>query len=332
MVVCIELVLFKFIPDLGTAVIQRSTSTLADFGEYERTYLRPGSVHHARFLGNYSLYYVARGLARLGSSADPRLHPLRLAAGLLTPLWACVGLLPFLWREPRFAWRAFVIPYAIAVVMGMYVFYPADMPSLACLSLGLFCLLEERLVMALVLTMLVGLFRETAFHMVLLAGLWAVCARSPAPRARTLWVAAFAAAFVAEYLLVRVWFPGPISSAGSLILNPRELFLGAGIWSLTTICSLTLAALFPLLCWIRLARNPGDSAALPDWRSRFFALNCLAFPFWVVFYRAMSGNISEFRILWPAILPCIFGIAYGCGESRPGAVFGRSGSARRCES
>jgi hypothetical protein len=25
----------------------------------------------------------------------------------------------------------------------------------------------------------------------------------------------------------------------------------------------------------------------------------------------MSGNITEFRLLFPALLPCIYGIAYG---------------------
>src|SRR5579871_2423537 len=87
----IELVLFKFLPDLATAVIQQRPSSLADFSQFEREYMVPGSVHHARFLGNYILYYVAELIATVDHSADVRLHPLRVAAGLLTPLYAFVG-------------------------------------------------------------------------------------------------------------------------------------------------------------------------------------------------------------------------------------------------
>src|ERR1700755_3198562 len=83
----IELVLFKFLPDIGTAVIQHEVSGLTDFVTFEQAYLIPGSVHHARFLGNYILYDIARLLSTVYHSVDPRLHPLRVAAGLLTPLY-----------------------------------------------------------------------------------------------------------------------------------------------------------------------------------------------------------------------------------------------------
>jgi hypothetical protein len=86
--VCIELVFFKFLPDIATAVIQGGTSNLSVFTIFEQTYLRPGSVHHARFLGNDILYYLARHVAAIGISQDIRLYPLRIAAGILTPLSA----------------------------------------------------------------------------------------------------------------------------------------------------------------------------------------------------------------------------------------------------
>ena len=53
-----------------------------------------------------------------------------------------------------------------------------------------------------------------------------------------------------------------------------------------------------------------------DWRRPFFRLNCLAFPGWLIFYRMMAGNLSEFRMLFPVLIPCIYGIAMGARETR----------------
>jgi hypothetical protein len=302
---CIELILFKFLPDISTGVVQNSTSSLADFAVFEQTYLRPGSVHHARFLGNNILYFLAKWIATFVSSNDIRLHPLRIAAGLLTPLYAFIGALPVLAGSALYNWRAFFIPYAIAVMMGLYVFYPGDLPALAFLSVGLFFVLQERLGRALGIMLVVGLFRETSLHLLWFVAAWAMCAPSPSIMRKASWIVAFAAAFAVEYWAVRIYFPGPISSTGGLIYDPRELFLGKGMLSLTTLCSLLLAALFPLLCWAKIRVLPSSS-----WEIRFFTLNCAIFPLWIVFYRMLSGNISEFRMLLPAILPCIYGISY----------------------
>jgi hypothetical protein len=303
----IELVLFKFLPDVSTAVIQQSRSTLADFGEFEREYLVPGSVHHARFLGNYLLYDLARWLSRFFHSSDIRLHPLRVATGLLTPLYAYVGAAFALMDRRQFDWRYFIVPYGLAVVIGLYVFYPADMPALACLSIALYFLLTRKRALALLFMLVTGLFRETSFHMVALVLLWAWCDTSVGLRERFLWIAAFALAFVAEYVTIRHFFPGPVSSAaGGIILDPRVVLLDRGMLSLTTICSLGLAALFPLQCLVELRRV----AAGGDWQRRFFVLNCYAFPAWVLFYRMMNGNLAEFRMLYPAILPCMYGMAH----------------------
>jgi len=152
-----------------------------------------------------------------------------------------------------------------------------------------------------------GLFRETSLHLVWFVALWAGCDHSRPARERMLWVVAFALAFAVEYLLVRHFFPGPLSSAGGIgiILDPRELFFSSGFLSLTAICSIGLAVLFPLGCLVLLR----DSSR-PDWRRRFFELNCYAFPGWLVFYRMMNGNLSEFRMLFPVLIPCIYGAAY----------------------
>jgi hypothetical protein len=306
----IELVLFKFLPDLSTALIQHSSSALSDFGEFKREYLIPDSVHYARFLGNFILYDLARLLGAAYNSADPRLHPLRVAAGILTPLYAFLGAYFPLTDRTLLAWRYYIAPYALIVLVGLYVFYPADMPSLAFLSMSLFFLLKQRLWPALLLMLITGLFRESSFHIVWFVALWAWCDRSRGLRDRLVWLAVFAAAFVLEYVAVRRVFPGPLSSAGGVILDPTALFLGRGLVSLTTICSLGLAVLFPLAC---LQRIPDIATA--DWRRGFFKLNCYAFPGWVVFYRMMSGNLSEFRMLFPVLMPCIYGIAYAAAQS-----------------
>jgi hypothetical protein len=303
--ISIELVFFKFIPDIGTAFIQSDTSTLTDFAAFERVYLAPGSVHHARFMGNYLLYYFAKFLGIAIHSTDIRLHPLRIAAAIVTPLYAYMGAIPVWKADESLGWRAFLAPYAFAVIISLYIFNPCDMPSLAFLGIGLYFLLQERLAMALAFMLIVGLFRETSFHLVWFVAVWMLCARSLPLFRRLAWLALFAAAFAVEYLLIRRYFPGPLSSTGGITLDPRILFFDKGMVSLTTLCSLTLAALFPVVCWARLS-----TLARTDWRRLFFAANCLAFPLWIIFYRMLNGNMSEFRMLLPVILPCFYGIAY----------------------
>ena len=310
--IALELVLFKFLPDISTAAIQHGTSRLTDFAAFERAYLTPGSVHHARFLGNYTLYYLAEALGHVAHSADPRLHPLRLAAAILTPVYAYLGAHLVLAKRGPLDWREFFVPYAFAVLIGQYVFYPGDMPALACLSAALYLLLSERLLPALLLMLLTGLFRESAFHMVWLVAAWALCDRSVPMIRRLAWSGTFALSFLLEYDLIRHIFMAPVSAAGTIIVDPRVLFLDKGMLSLTTICSLALAALFPLGCALRVRSLPRD-----DWHRAFFLLNCWVFPGWIVFYRMMSGNIAEFRMLLPVVLPCIYGIAYA---RRPTAV------------
>jgi hypothetical protein len=305
----IELVLFKFLPDVSTAAIQHGQSALGDFAQFDREYLVPGSVHHARFLGNYILYYLAQLLSYVDHSGDLRLHPLRVAAGILTPCYAYIGAHCALADRQGLQWRYFFVTYALAVVMGLYVFYPADMPSLAFLSVALYFLLRERLPAALLFTLVTGLFRETSFHMVWFVALWAWCDGSRSPGERVGWLAAFCLAFVLEYVAVRHFFPGPVSSAGGIIIDPRVLFPDRSLLSLTMICSVGLATLYPLACLLKL--RGADTGGQADWRLRFLVINAYAFPAWLVFYRMMAGNLSEFRMLFPALLPCMYGIAYG---------------------
>jgi hypothetical protein len=305
----IELVIFKFVPDIGTATVQQLPSALTDFEVFRHDYLRPNSVHYARFLGNHILYFLATALDGVYHTTDVRLHPLRLAAGILTPLYAYLGAIPVLAGTAVFSWRYFLALYSFAVLIGLYVFYPGDMSSLAFFSLSLYFLLRERPALAILFMLITGLFRETSFHLVVFAAIWAISTPSRSATSKAMWVGAFAAAFALEYALVRHFFPGPIASAGGIIFDPRQIFLDRGFLSLTTVCSLGLAILFPVAAWVRLRPLPGG-----DWHKQFFVLNCYCFPLWIVFYRMMNGNLSEFRMLLPALLPCIYGIAYAAQQ------------------
>jgi hypothetical protein len=305
----IELVLFKFLPDISTAAVQGVPSKLTDFEVFRRYYLTPDSVHYARFLGNHILYRLATALDGVCHTGDMRLHPLRVAAGILTPLYVYLGAHPVLRDRGEFSWRYFFAAYSFAVLIGLYVFYPGDLPSLAFLSISLFFLLRERLALALVFMLITGLFRETSLHAVFFVAIWAMFSPSRSPTGKATWLGMFAGAFLVEYVLVRHFFPGPVASAGGVIFDPRTIFFDPGFLSLTTLCSLGLAALFPIVCLLRLRLLADD-----DWRRKFFALNCYSFPLWVVFYRMMSGNLSEFRILLPVLLPCIYGISYAARQ------------------
>jgi hypothetical protein len=75
----IELVLFKFCADISIAVVQHSTPV---FDAFRESFMTPPSVFTARFAGNY----LMRGSCDPMHSADVRLHPLRIAAGILTPI------------------------------------------------------------------------------------------------------------------------------------------------------------------------------------------------------------------------------------------------------
>jgi hypothetical protein len=199
----IELVLFKFLPDISTGVIQGIPSDLTDFALFKRDYLQLGTLSYTRFLGNRIFWQVAQFSAGFVHSQDLRLHPLRIAAAVLTPLYACVGAYPVLQRGTGLNWRHFMAAYAAMVVISLYVFYPYDMPALALISVTLYFLLKGNLGLTLVFMLLTGLFRETSFHVVTWVGLWMIIDRTRPLRERALWFAAFAAAFVLEYQALR---------------------------------------------------------------------------------------------------------------------------------
>lgn len=301
----IELVFFKFLPDLSTALIQGYPSNLTDFSLFERDYIVRGSLFSTRFLGNHIFWQLAHFVGRFVHSQDVRLHPLRITAGILTPLYAWAGAVPVLRRASGLNWRCFMAAYAATVVISLYLFYPYDMPAFAGLSVAMYFLLRERLGWALAFMLLTGLTRESAFHVVTWVALWMLCSRSLPLGRRLAWVGAFAVTFVLEYLAVRHFFPGPMTSVGGVVLDPTAIFLGKQVLSLTNTCSVGLELVFAAACLNRL-RN----ADRTDWRYRFFVVNCYALPAWMIFYVMMHANLAEVRLLLPALLPCIYGLAF----------------------
>jgi hypothetical protein len=306
----IELVFFKFLPDISTGLIQGNPSDFTDFALFRREYLQLGTLSYTRWLGSRIFWYVAQFIGHFVHSQDLRLHPLRITAGILTPLYACVGAYPVLRAAAGLNWRYFMAAYAAMVLMSLYVFYPYDMPALALVSISMYFLIKEDLGLALLFMLLTGLFRETSFHVVVWVGLWTLLARTRSLRERVMWLGAFAASFVVEYKVVRHFLPGPVTGGGHILIDPRAIFLGRGMLSLTAICSLGLEAVFALVCLNRLW--PSQTR---DWRRAFFIANCCVLPGWWIFYRMMDSNMSEFRLLLPAVLPLVYGLAYATGSA-----------------
>ena len=65
LVFAIELVFFKFLPDISTGVIQGMPSNLTDFGLFKRDYLQLGTLSYTRFLGNQIFWHVEIGRAHV---------------------------------------------------------------------------------------------------------------------------------------------------------------------------------------------------------------------------------------------------------------------------
>jgi hypothetical protein len=301
-VLAIELVFFKFLPDLGTATLPgQFASPLADFKFFRYMFMTRGSITYPRFAGTWLMFGFAKVIGGYVHSSDVRLHPLRIAASILTPLYAVAGLVPVMTTQTtRYCWKTYAALYCTYCTLSLYVFYPYDMPSIALLSIAAFLVLEDRISEAIFVMLLTGLFRESSLHAVWLVVAWSLC-NSSVPRSRRAASAVVCiVAFAAEYAAIRITFP----SHGQWQLNVHEIFLGRGLWSLT--CIVTLAAVFIVPLHYLACHLPANPA---DWRANFFVLNCVAVPFWVVFYRIMGGNISELRLILPALIPIFYGQA-----------------------
>jgi fumarate reductase subunit D len=309
----IVLIFFKFIPDIGTGYIQGTPSSLSVWAAFDDYYMTPNKIFYPRFLGNVILRGMAGIIDPHVHSTDQRLHPLRIAATLLTALYFLIGLIPAFLLPRQIDWRVFMSTYGFMFISGLYVFYPCDAPAIAFLSLGLAALLVDSLALALVCLLITGLFRESAFHFTVLFLFWALSRRDKPVIKRVGWLVASCILFVLEFKIIRYYYPAPSTGSEQMLLrliyNYKDILLGGGFWSLTTVATLSLGLLFPFGYLLLANRND------QTWTNRFFLLNCLAFPFWIVFYRIQGGNISEFRMLWPVILPYVYGMAWRANDA-----------------
>jgi len=305
----IIIIFFKFIPDIGTGVIQKSPSVLTSWEAYENQFLKPSSVHHARFLGNITVHQLARFLTAFIHNDDIRLHPLRISAALLTLVWFLVSLFPPFLFPSDLDWRVYLPTLALMFFAGLYVYYPCDAPALACLTLSIVFILKERMYWALLGMIVTGLFRESSFHVVSSIAIWAWCARHHNLKTRLLWLLIFILTFIFEYKMTRVFYPGVERGLEfyqmRLIENWDKILLGKGLISLTSLMSIPLALIYPISWWLL-----KHSQISGNWQQNFFAISCLAFPFWIFFYLVQDAGLAEFRVMWAFIIPCILGLAW----------------------
>ncbi len=229
------------------------------------------------------------------------MHPLRIAAGLTIPLYFTIGVIPAILSRNEYNAPCFIGLYAFVCAIALYTFAPYDIACASLLILGLWFLLNGRFWPCLITMIVTGLVRESSLHIIFFVGLAALLTPGRWLE-KILWIAAFALVYAVEYVAVRHFFPAPISSNIWTLETIRDIFLGPGVLSLTSLFSVGLAVLIPLAVLLEIPADGG-------WKARFFRINAYAFVFWILFYRVFNGNLSEFRLFLPALVPLIFGLS-----------------------
>jgi hypothetical protein len=302
------LVLLKFAPDISTAVVQKTPPVLADYDFYWQAYTV--EVFTPRFAGMRLVYGLAKGIERLtGVPADPRLHPLRLAAFVVATLSIWGGALAVLLdRTGRWNWRTFYAGHLALCLMSLYVYAPWDLPAYGFVAAALPAILRKQLIWAMVLLLVGGLFRESMLHIAWFAVATLIF---PALSVGIGWAAAYLVAFFAEWKLIRVWFPTP-ARFGDWSVWPNLTSMTAWASAGLLLC---VAALAGIVLAGRLARR-GKSDNSGAQLDRFFLLQVAMVPIWMLFYMANSGNWSEFRLFLPVALPLVYALsAKGSAEA-----------------
>jgi hypothetical protein len=287
----------KFAPDVtpGTSG-SATTSALASYDQYWASLPR---MQRGRIGGNYGVYGVAKAIERcIGIPRDPRLHPLRIAAVLVSSLSIWIGVLPvFFDKGRRWNWRVFFAAFLFMSLLSFYCYKPHDMPSIGLLSLGLWLLLCRRPAAALVVLLLTGMIRESALHLVWFAlSLLIIPAFSPG----IIWVIVYFIAFMVQWAVIRHFFPVP---------SPLRLHhMWGDLTSPTLWASLAMLFWFTAQAAIQLACQAKAALRCREWT--FYAIQILMVIPWLMFYKCMNGNWSEFRMLMPIALPLIYCIAH----------------------
>ena len=296
------LVMFlKFGADVSSPYLQRLPETRPMLADYDVYWANLQDLMRPRFAGNYAVYYTAKAIERvIGVPADIRLHPLRLAAVIWSTLAIWAAVLPvMLDRSGRWNWRVFLAAYLAMACVSFYTYMPYDLPSTAFIVFGLWAILHRRPALALLAIVIGSTFRESMLHIVF----FAICALLiPSLRIGAGWAAAMFVVFFAEWFVIRKFlFPG----AGE---NHFVWRIWRHLGSLTLWASVGLVAWYTAQSTLAIARRVTRLGW--DDVDAFFWLQVLAVVPWLLFYTIINGNLSEFRMLLPVLVPLVFALAY----------------------
>ena len=313
----VVMVLFvKYLPD-HALLITDVPRILTGYDVFWEEMQRVGTFR-ARFASYYLNYYVGKAIeALVGVPGDVRLHPLRLAAVVITTVSLWVTAAPVLLdRTGRWNWRLFYAGLMTMAVISLYLYLPFDFPALALISLGMVAVLRQQKVLAMVLLLACGLFRENNIHIAWFAvSTLAIPALSVGCR----WAAAYVIAFFAEYWFLRkVVFTYEDNNITGVI---RENLLSPGSWMIVGII-LALACVALVVVATRSARS-----RRVDPLDAFFLIQFLMVPVWLAFYLLNGSNWSEFRIQLPTLLPLLYAFAYRPAGANPASDVAVPGTA-----
>ena len=296
------LIFVKYLPDY--AMVTPVPVPLSSYAVYWDHYygIEP---FRARFASNYTFYYVAKAIeAVIGIPGDPRIHPLRLSAALITTVCLWLVTLPVLLdRRRNWDWRIFYTGLLIVSFFALYQFNPSDFPSLVCVSMGLVFLLNKQRVLAMAALLVCGLFRESNIHIAWFAVSMLII---PQLNVGIGWAAAYVVAFFAEWWVIRkvVFNVG----GNDVWLVVRINLASPTAWTMVML-ALCLAALAYVVVAGRRARARARGDA-PDPLDTFFLIQVLWVPVWLLFYLFAGSNWTEFRVQLPTLLPLVYALAY----------------------
>jgi hypothetical protein len=299
--ILVLIMFLKFGADVSSPYLQRLPEKTPMLSNYDVYWANLQDLMRPRFAGNYAVYFTAKAIEKvIGIPADIRLHPLRLAAVFWSTLGIWAAALPvMLDRSGRWNWRVFFAAYLAMACVSFYTYMPYDLPSTAFIVLGLWAILHRRPALALLAIVIGSAFRESMLHIVF----FAMCTLLvPSLRVHAGWIVAMFVVFFAEWFVIR-----------------KFLFPGSGqnhfVWRIWRhLGSLTLWASVGLVAWYtaqstlaiarRVTRVGWDDVDL------FFWIQVLAVVPWLLFYTVNNGNLSEFRMLLPVLVPLVFALAY----------------------
>lgn len=306
--------LMKFAADISIGPFTGERPFLGSYESYHG-HMTQDSVYAPRFAAIQGVYYVARGIEVFTGvpAHDIRLHPLRLAAALVSTLsiWAAAAPV-LLHRAGRWDWKTFYAGYLALACLSFYVYMPYDLTSLAFISPALYLLLEKKSRFGVLALLLVGgLFRESVLHVA-----WFAVATLAIPSLSVGlgWAATYVAAFAAEWWVLRrvIWHAttanGPLDTLIANLTSPTAWVVVALILCLAGLALVVIAS--------RVSRATGFRRLPP--LEAFFLIQVAMVPIWLLFYSCNGGNWSEFRMQLPALLPLLYAVAY-----RPPTVTGR---------